>query len=74
MEAKKTQSGKTPAVDSPAVEAYNGGNATNSGSRIGTKSTGVYNSTGASLPQNENPHPKEFGVGASKGRGIFNGS
>ena len=63
MDAKKTQAGTKAPVDSPAVEAYAGGNATNSGTRIGTKGVGVYNSSSASVPQNENPHPKEFGLG-----------
>jgi hypothetical protein len=70
----KKEVGKKPAEDFNKVESYPSGNATNSGTRIGTKATGVYSASGATVPQNENPHPKEFGVGASKGRGIFNGS
>ena len=64
MKAKKTQSGKTAPVNSPAVPAYGSSlNAANTGSRIGNKAVGVYGSSGASLPQDANPHPKEFGLG-----------
>ena len=63
MEAKKTQGGTAPGIDDKAVGAYGKGNAANSGTRIGTKSTGVYGGSGASLRQNANPHPKEFGLG-----------
>lgn len=70
----KKEVGKKPAGDYQKTEAYTGGNAANSGMGGNTKTTGVYGSSPASVPQNENPHPKEFGIGASKGRGIFNGS
>ena len=63
MDAKKTQSGAKAPVNSPAIPAYPSGNATNSGVGGNTKTTGVYSASNASVPQNENPHPKEFGLG-----------
>jgi hypothetical protein len=63
LKAKKTQAGAKAPVNSPAIPAYSGGNAANTGMGGNTKTTGVYSSSSASVPQNENPHPKEFGVG-----------
>ena len=63
LKAKKTQGGTKPGIDDKAVGAYGKGNATNSGMGGNTATTGVYSCSNASLPQNENPHPKEFGLG-----------
>lgn len=69
----KKEVGKKPAGDYVKVEAYTGGNAAYSGTSS-PKGVGVSSPNSVNLPENANPHPKEFGIGASKGRGIFNGS
>jgi hypothetical protein len=53
---------------------YGSGNATDNGTVSYPQTTGSdYKDTGAKLKE-ASDHPREFGLGKSKGRGIFNGS